>query len=180
MPLLKKCLRTDTAAHRENLVPAVLIVACIVVWISLGGSIATASGQSITAPAHQSVTHSGNDAPQVFSEAVWDLMSGLDAGGYTAQWSCSPFVHSVNASLKVDSRLAIRVVASEGSANWTAIVGSDQTDYAAADDTAVVAAQSFSVGSGQVGLTVTFLNSDFSILGAGDYTMTVTGTITAN
>lgn len=180
MPLLERRLRTDTAARRKYLVPAVLNIGCIVVWATLGGSIATASAQSITAPAHQSITHSGTDAPQAFSEAVWDLISGLDTGGYTAQWSCSPFVHSVNPNLNVDSMLAIRVVASEGSANWTAIVSTDHTDYAAADETAVVAAQSFSVGSGQVGLTVTFFNNDFSILGAGNYTMTVTGTITAN
>ena len=41
-------------------------------------------------------------------------------------------------------------------------------------------ARSVAKGNGSVGLTVTFLDNDFSKLGAGNYTITVTGTITAN
>ena len=146
------------------------------VWFAGGGVF----GQSITAPPAQSLTHNTADAPQAFSEVAWELASGLDSAGYTAQWTCGPFEHSVKGSLKADTKLEIRVLASGGSASWTAIVPTDQTDFASGDETAVVAAESSAAGDAQVGLTVTFVNDDFSQLGAGDYTVTITGTITAN
>ena len=171
--------QTNTAVRREYRALAVFSIGWIVAWVTMAGSTATALGQSVTAPAQQSITHNGADAPQQFSEVVWNLITGPDVAGYITEWSCGPFVHSVNANLKADSELRVRVLSSEGQANWTTIVASDQTDYAAGNQTASVVLQSSSVGDGQAGLTVTFLNSDFSKLGAGDYTITVAGTITA-
>lgn len=139
-----------------------------------------AFGQLIVAPAAQSVTHNGTDGPQAFPEVAWQLHSGLDPLGYTVQWSSSPFQHTSRESLKADCKLQIRILASAGSANWTIASPSDQTDYAGGDQSAVVAAQSVAEGDGEVGLTVTFLDGDFSKLGAGSYMLTVTGTITSN
>lgn len=136
--------------------------------------------QSISAPGTQTITHSGADAQQVFSEVAWDLISGADALGYTAQWNCGPFQHTGDATFKSDCKLQIRILASGGSANWAVAIASDQTNIGGGDLTAVVAAQSSAVGDGQVGLIVTFVDTDFSKLAGGSYSMTVTGTITAN
>lgn len=182
MPRVKKnhiSSRHNTAMQRILRSWAVLIVVGIAIGLVLEAS-CSAYGQSITAPAQQAITHDGTDTSQVFSEVVWQLNSGLDAGGYTTQLSCGPFVHSGAGTFKVDSKLALRILVSEGSAKWTVTVPNDQTNFSATDETAVVAAQSSAVGDGQVGLTVTFLDSDFSLLAAGNYTLTVTGTITAN
>jgi hypothetical protein len=148
-------------------------------WGLIGPS-GAALAQSITAPPAQLVTHDGGDGPQVFAEVAWQLHSELDPSGYTVQWNCGTFQHTGRASLKADCKLQVRVLASGGSANWMVITPSDQTNHAGGDQTAVVAARSTAVGDGEVGLTVTFLDSDFSKLGAGSYTVTVTGTITAN
>ena len=140
----------------------------------------SACAQVMEAPPAESLVHNGADSPQAFPEVVWQLYTGIDSGGYTAQWTCEPFVHSTKSTLKVDARLAIRVIGSDGFANWTAALPGDQTDYASGDSNAAVAAESFAVGDGQVGLTVTFLSNDYSTLAAGDYSTTVVGTITAN
>lgn len=149
-------------------------------WGGLIGPGKAVLAQSITAPAAQSVTHNRSDAPQVFSEVAWQLISGVNPLGYTVQWSCGPFQHAARESLKADCKLQIRVLASGGLANWTVTVPNDQTNHTAGDQTAAVVAQSTAEGNGEVGLTVTFLDNDFSKLGAGSYTLTVTGTITAN
>jgi hypothetical protein len=141
----------------------------------------TAQAQSITAPGAQSTTHAGTDANQVFPEVTWQLTSGGSSFlGCTAQWSCGPFTHTGDASFKADTRLDIRIISSSGSANWTALVPSDQTNFGGGDQTVSVTAQSTAKGNGQVGLTVTFVDTDFSRLAAGSYTATVTGTISAN
>ena len=152
----------------------------IVGWSVLSGLSSTAVAQSITAPAQQSITHRGDDATQAFPEVVWQLNSGLDPQGYAAHWSCAPFQHSGQPSLKVNCRLQARILASLGAANWTITVPGDQTDHFGGDNTAIVAAQSFAAGDGEVGLTVTFIDSDYSKLGAGNYSVTVIGTIAAN
>lgn len=167
----RRCVFRSAAAFGAS-----LVVSCAAFFMSGAPALA----QSIEAPPAQSLTHDRSDAPQVFPEVVWQLYSGIDSGGYTAQWTCEPFSHSTQNTLKADAKLAIRVVASDGSANWTATVPSDQTAYATGDQSAAVAAQSVAVGDGQVGLTVTFVDNDYSRLAAGDYTITVVGTITAN
>lgn len=141
---------------------------------------APAFAQSIGVPPAESLVHNRGNAPQVFPEVVWQLYTGIDSGGYTAQWTCEPFIHASKSTLKADAKLAIRVIGSDGFADWRATVPSDQTAYASGDQTAAVAAQSVAVGDGQVGLTVTFLNDNYSTLAAGSYTVTVVGTITAN
>ena len=155
----------------------IAIAACGAVVLGAGGS---ACAQSMTVPGQQSLVHDRANTPQVFPEVIWQLHSSIDSGGYTTQWQCGPFVHSVHGALRADAKLAIRVVASEGFADWAATVPSDQTALGSGDETAAVAAQSIAIGDGHVGLTVSFLNDDYSRLAAGNYTVTVVGTITAN
>lgn len=165
---------------RNQCAPAASSAGLLIAWCIVNALGNTACAQSITAAAPQTITHNRSDAPQIFSEVAWQLLSGLDELGYTAQWSCGPFQHTDQGTLRADSKLEIRVLASGGSANWTVVASGDQTDYAGGDQTATVAAQSSAIGDGEVGLTVTFVNLDFSTLAAGNYTMTVTGTLTAN
>jgi hypothetical protein len=179
MSLAEQKIRSDAPERRKSRAPAAFVIGWIAAWGALIGP-GKALCQSIAAPAPQTIAHNGGDAPQLFSEVAWQLTSGLDALGYTAQWNCGPFQHTGRATLKADCKLDVRVLASGGSANWSITAPSDQTNYFGGDQTAVVAAQSFAVGDGEIGLTVTFLNNDFSRLGAGNYTVTVTGTIAAN
>ena len=160
--------------------PTVSLCAAIASFLFVIGFSSTVLGQSIAGPVDQSITHDATDSDQPFSEVSWQLTSGADIDGYTTQYSCGPFIHTTEGSFKADSKLVIRILSSSGPANWTVIAANDQTDHGMGDNTAEVTASSSDVGDGEVGLTVTFLDSDFSLLAAGDYSMTVTGTITAN
>ena len=154
--------------------------AAVAAWALGSQSVDRAAAQSITPPAAQSQNHDGSDAPQVFAEAVWSVNNPSIATGATAQLSSGPFVNASRSSLKSDCQLSLRIVSSSGMAGWTAIAPLDQTSFGGGDETAVVVANSTKKGNGQLGLTVTFINSDYSILGAGQYLATVTGTIVAN
>lgn len=180
MPLTDQAARSYAARGCGFRSPAAFRIGLAVCCAVLLAPRVPALAQLIEAPPAESLVHDRGDAPQVFPEVVWQLYTGIDSGGYTAQWTCEPFTHTSKGTLKADAKLAIRVIGSDGFADWTATVPSDQTAYASGDNTAAVAAQSVAVGDGQVGLTVTFLNDDYSTLAAGSYTVTVVGTITAN
>ena len=133
---------------------------------------------SISAPGAQSLTHSGADAPQAFPRQAWSLTSS-EALGATVTLSGGQFVHASNSALKGNTKLDLVVLSSQGTAGWTAIVPTDQT-VLPLHPTASVTARSTLSGNGSVGLTVTFQESDYSILGTGNYNLTITGTIQGN
>lgn len=133
----------------------------------------------ITAPAGQSQNHNGSDANQSFTQSTWTL-SSTEALGATLTLSAGPFTHSTVSTIKRDTRLDLAVLSSQGAALWAATVPTSQTNIALNVNTATVAAKSSSLGGGTVGLTVTFMDTDYSTLAAGNYTLTVTGTIVPN
>jgi hypothetical protein len=59
-------------------------------------------------------------------------------------------------------------------------VASDRTSHAASDEAAIVQAASNRPGWARLDLTVAFVTDDSDTLAEGDYTLTVTGTMTAN
>ena len=134
---------------------------------------------SITAPSGQTRTHDTADAPQSFAEQRWNLGS-TELLGATVQLSAGPFVHATRPSVKADCKLNLRVVSSSLLSGWVAVVPLDQTNVALGKQSAAVTARSAAVGDATVGLTVTLENSDFSTLGSGNYSTTVTGTIVPN
>ena len=142
------------------------------------GVAALAFGDSISSPTSTvTITHNQSDADQAFSEQAWSA-SGLGALGATVNFTAGRFQNASNASLKADCKMVLRVISFTIGSGWTATATTDTAT--SAHTTATVSARSSLIGNASLGLTVTFVNSDFSTLGAGNYSTTVTGTITAN
>lgn len=137
---------------------------------------------TITPPeATVSIGHDGTDANQAFAAQSWAVASN-DPDGATATFSSGVFQHTSAAAYKADCQLQLAVGSSEASAAWDVAVASDQTDYAngVPVTSASVVAASIGAGNASLDLTVVFVQSDYSILAAGTYQATVTGTILAN
>jgi hypothetical protein len=148
-------------------------------FAAVGG--AALGAVSITPPSGQTLAHNTADAPQVFPEQTWTLGASLtELLGATVNLTAGPFTHTAQSSLKANTKLDLRVLSAAPLSGWATTVASDQTNIAMGKNTATVSARSTSTGGGSVGLRVTFQNSDFSTLGAGSYSVTVTGTITSN
>ena len=135
---------------------------------------------SITAPNEIEMTHDQSDNDLSFPNQAWVVKANVLSGvtvGFAVQ---SPFVHTTDATFKRDARLSLAVNSSLGPATWTVTTASDQTDYANADDSASVVAESNGVGRATFDLAVQFITNDFGTFAAGNYETTVVGTVTAN
>ena len=73
--------------------------------------------------------------------------------------------------------LEIDTVKTKPKPKWKLIQGTDQTDYNSGDELAVVQAESKKAGPAFFRLQVNFIEESFATLQAGDYELTVTGTI---
>ena len=67
-----------------------------------------------------------------------------------------------------------------GTGGWVRNVITDESDYANSDPDAQVEVASSSAGFAIILLNVTFITEDVNTLIAGDYEVTLVGTITAN
>ena len=135
---------------------------------------------SLIAPPAAAIVHDTSDNDQVFPVQNWIAQtSGLTGATVTLE-AQGPFVNVLDSNFQRDIRMDLAITTTDPIANWTVTSSSDQTDYSNNVQTATVAAQSEGAGLGQLGLTVTFVETDYSSLGAGAYTTTVAGTITAN
>jgi hypothetical protein len=137
---------------------------------------------TITAPSAASVTHDATDANQVFSSQSWTIACNDPQGGSLTFAVSSPFTHTTVGTYKADTKLVLAISSSESAASWSLGTSTDQTDYSNAtpDNAATVSASSTGAGNAVFGLTVTFVQADYSILANGAYSVTVTGTLTAN
>lgn len=135
--------------------------------------------QVITPPGAATKAHSQTDANQVFAEQSWTLQNTAVSGA-TATWNCGPFAHASYPSRKVDCRMVLRFVSADAIANWALTTSTDTTAHQSGDNSATVGARSTFSGNATAGLTLTFMQNDFSVLTAGSYQVTVTGTLTAN
>lgn len=131
---------------------------------------------SITAPADVSINHNLSDSDQPFSQQAWNVYTS-NAAGASVVMSMGRFVHTADATYFRNGSLDLALVSSDATASWGIDVASDDT---AASGTATVNASSTGPGTGQLGVSVVFLETDASTLAAGDYVATVTGTITNN
>lgn len=137
---------------------------------------------AITAPAAATKTHDAADANQALPAATWTVDQN-QVSGSTATFSVSaPFVHATATTIKRNCKLDLAISTSESAAGWSVTTATDQTAYAAVtpDNAASVSATSTAAGNATLGVTVTFLDTDYSTLATGSYATTVTGTITAN
>jgi hypothetical protein len=152
-------------------------IAALALAVLLGLSAAMA--QSISGPSDVSIAHSTKDENQTFSEGTW-VLSNASVNGATATWSCGPFANVAYPQHKADCLLELRLISKDAFSEWKIVTGADSTDIALNDNTASVQAKSTFSGGANIGLTVTFVQQDYSVLSSGSYRVTVTGTITAN
>ncbi len=135
---------------------------------------------SISAPTTASLTHNQTSDNQAFPAQTWTVR-GNTLAGVTVQFGTStPFVHATNSDFKRDAKLDLALGTVQGPAVWTVTTASDTTNYGGNDNAAQVAAASNGVGRANFNLTVTFLTADYDSLAAGNYGLTVTGTVAAN
>lgn len=154
------------------------------VWGQTSGSeifeVTVASTMSIVAPPAAAIVHDTSDNDQVFPVQNWLAhTTGLTGANVTLE-AQSPFTNAADASFQRDVRLDLAISSSDATANWTVTSSTAQTSYGTGQTTAAVAAQSSGPGLGQLGLTVTFVETGYSSLAAGSYLTTVVGTISSN
>ncbi len=133
---------------------------------------------AITSPAASTwINHDESDNNQPFAAQPWFVRANGPIGA-TATFTCNqPFTHTVDNSYKRDASLALSKAS--GSPSWSVLVAADATDYGAAKNTATVSADSSSAGAATFNLNVSLVETGFAELAAGNYEMTVTGTLTS-
>ena len=135
---------------------------------------------TIAAPASVSIMHDETSGNQVFGAQQWTVAQNSPTGSTVTFSTSQAFTNAVAPSSKRDARLDLAVASTDSGSTWILSLPSDQTDYASANEIAKVQATSTGPGSGAFNLTVTFLTGDIFTLTSGDYTTTITATITAN
>lgn len=143
-------------------------------------TVSVPSNISITPPAAASITHNESDSNQAFPNQSW-LVKGNVLNGVSVSFATgSAFVHKTDSSFKRNAKLDLSVGSTQGPATWSVSTASDTTDYANNDGVATVVASSTGVGRANMNLLVTFITDTFGTFAAGDYEMTVTGTVSSN
>ncbi len=137
---------------------------------------------SITSPvADPAQIYSGTGNANIsFPREDWLVATNSLNGATVVLQTATSFQNTVDPLYKRDGRLALRVNSTNGPALWAVTRASDTTNYASGDEDAIVQAISNSIGEANLGLTVTFMTGIGADLVAGDYELTVIGTITAN
>ena len=130
----------------------------------------------ISAPAAVSINHNLADVDQPFSQQAWGVYTSNPTGAVVTM-DMGRFIHSTDPTYFRDASMDLAVLSSDATAAWTVGTASDTT---VATGTASVGASSSGPGTGSLGLTVVFLETDASTLASGDYVSVVTGTITNN
>lgn len=135
---------------------------------------------TMTAPADAEITHDTTNANQAFPAGTWTVeCNGVD--GATATFATATvFTHTTDNAYKRDVKLSLALGTADTGSGWAVTTPTDQTDRANTDPVAQVVAASTAAGNATLNLTVEFVDNSYSTLAAGDYTTTVTGTLTAN
>ena len=128
----------------------------------------------------QSVTHPETPADITMSNSLWWATTSSATGSTIRFTSDTPFINQDRPSYKRDVRLHSPRLFGNPSAGWSFDTTTDQTDYAAGDDQAVVQISGTGPGIALIFLQVTFITGNVATLAGGDYEVTVVGTITAN
>jgi hypothetical protein len=138
---------------------------------------------TVTAPAASAgITHAQTDANQAFTPQSWTVAQNGAEGASITFSTDQAFTHATETTFKRDAKLDLALASSDTGSGWAVTVASDQTDYANAtpDEVATVSADSTAPGDAAFNLTVTFVETDFSTLASGNYSTTITATITSN
>lgn len=146
---------------------------------SQGFRVVVPTGLSIVAPTDAQITHDETDNDNVFPAQTW-VVKGNASNGLTVTFSTADVFKHSSGNFQRDAGLAIALGTTQGPATWNVVTATDQTDYAGSDPVAQVVASSNGVGRANIDLTVSFITEEFGVFAAGDYDMTVVGTVAAN
>lgn len=136
-------------------------------------------GLSIVAPLAVEITHDETDDNNLFPAQTW-VVKGNASNGLTVTFATQGTFKHTSGNYERDAGLALAIGTTQGPATWSIGTASDQTDFANADPIAEVTAISNGVGRANIDLTVSFVTEEFGIFAAGNYDMTVVGTVAAN
>ncbi len=146
---------------------------------SQGFKVVVPTGLSIVAPTDAQITHDETDNDNLFPAQTW-VVKGNAANGLTVTFATQDVFKHSSGNFQRDAGLSIALGTTQGPATWNIVTATDQTDYASADPVAQVVASSNGVGRANIDLTVSFVTEEFGVFAAGDYDMTVVGTVAAN
>ena len=138
------------------------------------------SNVSITAPANASINHDETDNNQSFPNQQWTVKGNVLNGVSVSFSTDQAFTHTTDSSFKRDASISLAEASHLGPATWSISQASDSTNYSGGDGVATVAASSNGVGRATFNLGVAFVTGSYGTFAAGNYEMTVTGTVTAN
>ncbi len=132
---------------------------------------------SINAPSPLvTLPHDESNNDQVFPPQNWLVTTNNAAGALVSFETNQAFTHTVDNSYKRDASLGLSIASGNA---WAVTLGSAQTNYNAGIENVTVTAESNRAGAASFLLDVRFIEETFTDLAAGDYEMTVTGTLTA-
>lgn len=145
-------------------------------------TVQVASALSLIAPEDAIISHNEADENQSFGVSGWGVTCN-NAAGATVDFTTNAVF--ANGAIERDLTMTVSVVSTDsvgGTPVWavTPALTSYSSDYANSDVDGQVQAVSSGAGNATLGLAMVFVDNDFSVLPSGNYTVTVTGTITAN
>lgn len=136
---------------------------------------------SISAPASSpTITHDLSDNNQNFPVQTWTVKGNVASGVNVAFSTNSAFINTTDNTSRRNVRLGLAVNGAQGPGAWTVVQATDTTNYLASDEIAQVTATSDGAGSANFDLSVSFVTEDFDLFTAGQYEVTVQGTVAAN
>ena len=122
----------------------------------------------------EQIIHDETDGNQRFDWQEWQVVCNNPAGAVLTFETDQAFTHTTSPSFKRDVRLRLRKVRAP---RWTITTNVDTSDYAGGDEVAHVEAETNRAADGEFRLRVIFREELFVNTLAGDYDLTVTGTI---
>jgi hypothetical protein len=137
----------------------------------------------VTPPAPTAtLSHDGTGQDQAFAAQRWTVSANSRSGASVTFSTDQAFTNTTNAAAKRDAQIELTVSSPAILAGWAAVVASDRTYYrdAAGDERATVRATSNGPGQASFEIVVTVLDDPNEPLEAGEYALTVVGTLTAN
>jgi hypothetical protein len=132
---------------------------------------------SIQAPAALvSQIHDQTNNDQSFPVQRWLVTANHPIGATAVFQTNQAFTHTVDSSYKRDANVTLTKFSGPA---WTVLVPAASTNYGAGTEVVSVSADSNTAGSAAFDIGVTLDETTFADLAAGDYEMTITGTLTA-
>jgi hypothetical protein len=132
---------------------------------------------SIQAPsALVSQIHDQTDNDQNFPLQRWLVTANNSIGATAVFETDQAFTHTVDNSYKRDADISLTLVSG---AAWSVTTATASTDYGTSLEVVSVAAESNTSGPAAFDIGVTLVEETFADLAAGDYELTITGTLTA-